>query len=66
MQMLKAFFTESPTTVLPQSLSHLYKFNVGDSVRINASPTQRRDLGFKYSLNIGKMITNPTIFFTLL
>lgn len=62
MQMLKAFFTESPTTVLPQSLNHLYKFNVGDSVRINASPTQRRDLGFKYSLNIGKVITNPKIF----
>jgi hypothetical protein len=55
MQMLTAFFTQNPT-ILPQSLPKLYKFNIDDSVRINAFPAQRRNLGFKYSLNIGKHI----------
>lgn len=53
MQMLTAYFTKE-TVVLPQTLPHYYKFNVNDTVRIDASPAQRRNLGFKYSLNIGR------------
>ena len=52
-QMLTAFFTQNPT-LIPQSMTQFYKFNIGDIVRINAFPNQRRNLGFKYSLNIGK------------
>jgi hypothetical protein len=58
MQMLMDYFTQN-TIILPQSLPHYYKFNVNDTVKINAFPTQRRNLGFKYSLNIGKLSPFP-------
>ena len=58
-QMLTAFFTQNPT-LIPQSMTQFYKFNIGDIVHINAFPNQRRNLGFKYSLNIGKLIGNVT------
>jgi hypothetical protein len=57
MQMLMDYFTQN-TIILPQSLPH-YKFNVNDTVKINAFPTQRRNLGFKYSLDIGQLSPFP-------
>jgi hypothetical protein len=68
LQMLTAFFTpnaapgksEDDTAVhLPQSLSSYYKFNINDTVRINVLPAQRKNMGFKYSLNIGKFPPLP-------
>jgi hypothetical protein len=54
-QMLISYFT-SPTTIIPQSWSKLYKYKIGDKVTIDALPSQRRDLAFKYSLNKGNTI----------
>jgi len=58
LQMLTAFFTVNNVNKdniahLPQSESSFYKFNLDDTVRINVMPAQRKNLGFKYSLNIG-------------
>jgi len=53
MQMLADFFTKE-TVNLPQTSDQIYKFNIGDKVSIDAFPNQRRNLGFKYSLNMGK------------
>jgi hypothetical protein len=62
LQMLTAFFTPNTDnnkndTVahLPHSEASFYKFNIDDTVRINVMPAQRKNLGFKYSLNIGKL-----------
>ena len=59
LQMLTAFFTandenKDDTVHLPQSIASFYKFKINDTVRINVMPAQRKNLGFKYSLNIGK------------
>ena len=57
LQMLTAFFTansQNDTAHLPQSIASFYKFKINDTVRINVMPAQRKNLGFKYSLNIGK------------
>lgn len=51
-QLFVNYFTR-PTHVVPQKLSKLYKFNVNDKVRIDATPNQRRNLSFKYSLDFG-------------
>ena len=60
MQMLADFFTKE-TVNLPQTSDQIYKFNIGDKVSIDAFPNQRRNLGFKYSLNMGKFFTpHPT------
>lgn len=50
--MLTTYFTR-PTTVLPQSYNTLYKFAINDKVYIDATPQQRRHIGFKYTLNKG-------------
>lgn len=53
--LLTEYFT-LPTVTLPQTQDSLYKFKLGDSVLIDALPSQRKHLGFKYSLNQGKKI----------
>jgi hypothetical protein len=60
LQLLTAFFTptvdnKDNTAYLPRSVSSFYKFNINDTVRINVMPAQRKNLSFKYSLNIGKI-----------
>ncbi len=52
-QLLISYFT-APKIVLPQNSSHMYKFNIKDKVSIELSPTQRKQFGFKYTLNRGK------------
>ena len=59
MQMLADFFTKE-TVNLPQTSDQIYKFNIGDKVSIDAFPNQRRNLGFKYSLNMGKFFYPTT------
>lgn len=54
-QMLNAYFTK-PVTVIPQTVKKMYKFNINQKVRIDAWPSQRRNLSFKYSLNKGKFL----------
>lgn len=51
-QQLFSYFTHSKT-VIPQSLENFYQFNIGDKVYLDALPSQRRQLGFKWSLNKG-------------
>ena len=58
--LLTEYFT-LPNVTLPQTQDSLYKFKLGDSVLIDALPSQRKHLGFKYSLNQGKK--NIFIFF---
>jgi hypothetical protein len=58
MQMLADFFTKD-TVNLPQTSDRFYKFNIGDKVSIDAFPNQRRNLGFKHSLNMGEFFS-PT------
>jgi hypothetical protein len=48
------FFTNPETTILPQKNQKLYKFKIGDRVRINLSKAERANLSFKYSLHYGK------------
>ena len=48
------FFTNPVTTILPQENPKLYKFKIGDRVRINLSKAERANLSFKYSLHYGK------------
>ena len=62
LQMLTAFFTPNndnnkndTVAHLPHSEASFYKFNIDDTVKINVMPAQRKNLGFKYSLNIGKL-----------
>jgi hypothetical protein len=51
-QLLTDYFTRS-TVLLPQDHNTFYKFNVNDTVAIDVTPSQRKMLGFKYSLNRG-------------
>jgi len=53
-QMLTAYFT-SNTEMIPQSNKRFYKFDINDKVKIEMTPVQRKQLGFKYSLNRGKL-----------
>jgi hypothetical protein len=48
------FFTNPVTTILPQENQKLYKYKIGDRVRINLSKAERTNLNFKYSLHFGK------------
>lgn len=52
-QLLQAYVTAT-TSVVPQNIDHLYRYKVGDKIALNVSPNQRRQLGFKWSLNQGK------------
>lgn len=47
-----SYFTQ-PAPVLPQNQPQFYKFKIGETVRIDASPRERKSLNFKYSLNRG-------------
>lgn len=50
--LLVNYFTQT-LPVVPQKVDKFYKFNVDDKVRIDLIPSQRKSLGFKYSLNVG-------------
>lgn len=50
--LLVSHFT-TPVPLVPQNQTTLYAYNIGDTVTIDATPTQRRSLGFKYTLNLG-------------
>lgn len=49
------YFTQD-YQIYPQINSHMYKYRVGDRVGMDVLPRQRRDLGFKYTLNLGEKI----------
>jgi len=51
-QELIDYFTK-PTVQVPQSLNKMYRFSKGQEVYIDATPEQRKQLGFKYTLNKG-------------
>lgn len=51
-QTLIDFFT-SPAVNIPQKNASLYKFNIGDQIKVYLSNNERRDLSFKYTLNKG-------------
>jgi hypothetical protein len=53
LQMLKAYFT-TPTLYIPQTYEPFYRFNVGDTVKMDVPPEIRKSLSFKYTLNKGK------------
>jgi hypothetical protein len=52
---LFTYFTQTHP-VIPQTHSSFYKFNINDVVGLNVFAKQRKELGFKYSLNRGKCI----------
>jgi hypothetical protein len=51
-QLLSYFTQQYPS--IPQSHSSLYKFKVNDIVGFNAFAKERRQIGFKYTFNLGK------------
>ena len=55
--LLLSYFTQ-PVHVLPQSQPQFYKFNIGETVRMDVLPNERKSLAFKYSLNPGNIL-NP-------
>jgi hypothetical protein len=50
---LFTYFTQTHP-VIPQTHSSFYKFNINDVVGLNVFAKQRKEMGFKYSLNRGK------------
>lgn len=52
LNILSDFFTQ-PATNIPQNSDHLYRFNIGDRVKIHLPISNRRALNFKWSLNFG-------------
>ena len=53
-QSLTKYFTRN-VELVPQ-LDYLFQFKIGDNVYIYMSPTQRKDIKYKYSLYYGKII----------
>jgi hypothetical protein len=53
MAMLTSYFTRPRAISLPQTASKLYKYNIGEIVRIDLNKSQRQ-FPFKYSLSGGK------------
>jgi len=53
MNELLTFFTTPQSTVIPQYQDKLFRFKIGDRVRLNLSKAERTNLGFKYSLYYG-------------
>ncbi len=51
--MLTEFFTQGGVLV-PQSDNKLFKFKLGELVRIPLTRLQRQELNFKWSLNRGR------------
>lgn len=54
LNLLLAYFTKPQPTMVPQQQEKLYKFKIGQRVRMNLSKNERTTLGFKYSLHYGK------------
>jgi hypothetical protein len=52
---LFTYFTQTHP-VIPQKHFSFYKFNINDIVGLNVLAKQRKDFGFKYTLNRGKYI----------
>lgn len=57
-QLMLSYFTRN-VVFLPQQ-DIFFKFKINDSVRIELSPTARKNLSFKYSLNKGMVGSNDT------
>lgn len=55
MAMLTSYFTRPRAIALPQTASKLYKYNIGEIVRIDLNKSQRQ-FPFKYSLSGGKSL----------
>jgi hypothetical protein len=55
-QTLVEYFS-SPPPVFPLT-DRYYKYNVGDKVRVDLTPSQRQTLGFKYSMYYGMKRAN--------
>jgi hypothetical protein len=53
--MLKAYFTK-PTVFFPQTYEPIYRFTIGETVKMDVPPEIRKSLSFKYSLNKGNKI----------
>lgn len=51
-QLLVSYFTQ-PTHHMLQTPNKYYKYNINDKVFLEATPSQRKSLSFKYSLNRG-------------
>ena len=52
MATLEAYFNAQPILLIPQQ-PKLFKFNIGDTVLVDAPKSVRRDFAFKYSLQPG-------------
>lgn len=50
-QLMLSYFTR-PVVLLPQQ-DQFFRFKIGDTVQIDLSPRERKNLAFKYSLNKG-------------
>jgi hypothetical protein len=50
---LLAYFTQDQQ-IIPQLNLNLYKYKINDQVGLDVFPRQRRNLGFKYTLNLGE------------
>ena len=59
-QLLVSFFT-APQDIVPQSSPRFYKYNINEKVGIVMTPGQRKQLGFKYTLNRGKGTPSPPL-----
>lgn len=57
-QLLVSYFTQ-PTHHMLQTPNKYYKYNINDKVFLEATPSQRKSLSFKYSLNRGMFFTKP-------
>ncbi len=53
--MLTSYFTRPRAISLPQTVSKLFKYNIGENVRIDLNKSQRQ-FPFKYSLSGGKSL----------
>lgn len=64
--LLTHYFNQQPTVLIPPK-DTLFKFEIGQQVRVNSSKKKRQDLSFKYSLTPGKrrFLNKKTIFFSL-
>ena len=54
--MFRDFFSSTASPAVPQHNENMYRFKLGDTVAIDLTPTQRKTLGFKYSLHPGQYI----------
>jgi len=52
LKLQKSFFTRD-VSILPQNMPQYYKFKLGEIVRLDLSPSERRSFSMKWSLNLG-------------